>query len=70
MTFSPFVPPPFSLVGNGGTAEGDSKVVNVALAATDFKGMVDFAVGNQVQLVVVGPEQPLVDGIHHVFKSG
>jgi len=32
--------------------------------------LIDFAQVNKVKLVVVGPEQPLVDGINEAFKAG
>ena len=57
-------------VGNGGTAFGVSHVVNVSIEASEVGQLRDFAVTNQVQLVVVGPELPLVEGIHAAFKSG
>ena len=60
----------FSFSGNGGTAYGVSHVVNVSIGASEVSQLRDFAVSNQVQLVVVGPELPLVEGIHAAFKSG
>ncbi|KAG5647547.1 hypothetical protein DXG03_008900 [Asterophora parasitica] len=55
--------------GNGGTAQ-EPKTVNVDLDPTDFPGLVDFAVKNEITLVVPGPEQPLVDGIETYFRKG
>ncbi|KAJ3329704.1 hypothetical protein HDU76_007345 [Blyttiomyces sp. JEL0837] len=57
----------FVAPGNGGTQTFSSKVTNVSL--NDFDAMAKFAVENKVELVVVGPEQPLVDGITTVFKK-
>ncbi|EGF76836.1 hypothetical protein BATDEDRAFT_17938 [Batrachochytrium dendrobatidis JAM81] len=56
--------------GNGGTAS-TSKSINVPIkpVAPEFTELVRFAVDNQIDLVVVGPEQPLVDGIHGAFKK-
>jgi phosphoribosylamine-glycine ligase len=34
-----------------------------------FSEVISFAKDNQVKLVIVGPEQPLVDGISDYFKS-
>lgn len=50
----------FCAPGNAGT-ELDAE--NVEIAATDISGLVDFAKQNKVDLVVVGPEQPLCDGL-------
>ncbi|MCB5945074.1 phosphoribosylamine--glycine ligase [Acidocella sp. KAb 2-4] len=46
--------------GNPGTAQLGE---NVPLRATDIAGIVAFAVANQIDLVVPGPEAPLVAGI-------
>jgi phosphoribosylamine--glycine ligase len=50
----------FVAPGNGGTAQ-DAE--NVDLPANDFSRITKFARENRVGLTVVGPEQPLVDGI-------
>ncbi|KZT55014.1 phosphoribosylamine--glycine ligase [Calocera cornea HHB12733] len=52
--------------GNGGTHA--AKAVNVDIPATDFSALRDFALKHDVNLVVPGPEQPLVDGIELVFR--
>lgn len=52
--------------GNAGTAEVG---VNVNLKVSDFEGIREFCLANGISLVVVGPEQPLVDGIVDFFKS-
>ncbi|MFN2374228.1 MAG: phosphoribosylamine--glycine ligase, partial [Cyclonatronaceae bacterium] len=46
--------------GNPGTA---SLGENVSLDINDFEEVAEFCDANDIQLVVVGPEQPLVDGI-------
>ena len=52
--------------GNAGTASlGD----NVALSLSDFAGVKTFCLSHSIDLVVVGPEQPLVDGIVDFFKN-
>ena len=43
--------------GNAGTREVGE---NVALAATDFEGIKAFVLANGIDMVVVGPEDPLV----------
>ena len=52
--------------GNAGTAE---IAENIALDLSDFKAIGDFTIQHDVNLLVVGPEQPLVDGIHDYFSS-
>ncbi|KAK9239118.1 phosphoribosylglycinamide synthetase [Lipomyces kononenkoae] len=55
--------------GNGGTARGVNKVENVSIDSADFSSLVNFAVEKSVDLVVPGPEQPLVDGIETQFRK-
>jgi len=56
----------FVAPGNAGT----SKIAeNVSLDLTDFAGIGKFALENNVQIIVVGPEQPLVDGIADYFEA-
>ena len=52
--------------GNAGTAE---LAENISLDLNDFKAVGDFTIQQDINLVVVGPEQPLVDGIHDYFQS-
>ncbi len=42
---------------------------NVDLKLTDFSGIAAFALENNVQIIVVGPEGPLVAGIHDYFDE-
>ncbi|KAI9300307.1 phosphoribosylglycinamide synthetase [Cunninghamella echinulata] len=58
----------FVAPGNGGTALGD-KVTNVPIGVSDFPQLTEFAVKNNVNLVIPGPEQPIVEGIQEVFKK-
>ena len=55
--------------GNGGTAQIGPKVLNVHVKSGDFKNLVSEARKRDVNLVVPGPEQPLVDGIVDFFRS-
>ena len=58
--------------GNGGTASVDKKVVNVPAldpSPANFEALKQFAVEKKINLVVPGPEQPLVDGVSQVFQS-
>ncbi len=52
--------------GNAGTAEVGT---NVDLVVNDFEGIKDFVLSNNVNMVVVGPEDPLVNGIHDYFLA-
>ena len=56
----------FIAPGNAGTMEAGE---NVAIKADDFDRLKDFAVENGVDMVVVGPEDPLVKGIYDAFKT-
>ncbi|KAL4926480.1 bifunctional aminoimidazole ribotide synthase/glycinamide ribotide synthase [Aspergillus undulatus] len=56
--------------GNGGTAAGtNAKIENANVKGNDYPGLVAFAQQNQVNLVVPGPEAPLVDGIQGYFQA-
>jgi phosphoribosylamine--glycine ligase len=50
--------------GNAGTAK---IAVNVPIAVTDFEAIKKFVVDNKIEMVLVGPEDPLVKGIHDFF---
>ena len=52
--------------GNAGTAVVGQ---NVPLKADDFEGIKDFVLGHEIQMVVVGPEDPLVKGVYDFFKQ-
>jgi phosphoribosylamine--glycine ligase len=51
--------------GNAGTALVGT---NVELSLDDFRGIGQFALDNQIDMVVVGPEDPLVKGIVDFFN--
>ena len=55
----------FIAPGNAGTA---SCGTNIAIAATDFGALADFCVAQQVNMVLVGPEEPLVKGIYDFLQ--
>jgi phosphoribosylamine--glycine ligase/phosphoribosylformylglycinamidine cyclo-ligase len=66
---SPQVESIFAVPGNGGTANCP-KTVNVdSVSADDFASLVSFAQSKQVNLVVPGPEAPLVDGVEGFFRN-
>ena len=54
--------------GNAGTAI-EPGLKNVAIGAGDFAALAEFAKSNNVGLTIVGPEQPLVDGIVDYFNE-
>lgn len=64
ITQSPLCNELFIAPGNAGTAAFGQ---NVDLNPTDFKGVRRFVLENSISLVVVGPEEPLVKGIHDFF---
>ena len=54
----------FCIPGNAGTS---SIAENINIKINDFKSIKDFCIKNQIELLIVGPEQPLVDGIVDYF---
>lgn len=54
--------------GNAGTAI-EPNLENLAIAVNDFAALADFAQANEVGLTIVGPEQPLVDGVVDYFQA-
>ena len=56
----------FVAPGNAGT----SKIAtNVAIAVTDFEAIKALVLKEQIEMVIVGPEDPLVQGIYDYFKE-
>ena len=63
---SPKVEKLYIAPGNAGThAAGE----NVDIKATDFPAIRDFVLKNGVEMIVVGPEDPLVKGIYDYFAA-
>lgn len=56
----------FIAPGNAGTA---SLGTNVNIAATDFEAVKKLVLENNITMVIVGPEDPLVKGIHDFFLA-
>jgi phosphoribosylamine--glycine ligase len=52
--------------GNAGTGNAGE---NVAIKADDFEAIKAFVVENDINMVVVGPEDPLVKGVYDFFKN-
>lgn len=56
----------FIAPGNAGTAQCGT---NVNLAVTNFPAIKEFCVAENIELVIIGPEEPLVKGIVNDFKE-
>ena len=52
--------------GNAGTAE---IAENVNIKVTDFEALANFVENNAIDMLVVGPEDPLVEGIRDYFEA-
>ena len=66
---SPLVQSIIAVPGNGGTSTCP-KVTNIdSVKADDYPGLVALAQSRDVNLVVPGPEAPLVDGIEGYFRA-
>ncbi len=65
---SPLVERLYCVPGNAGTAM-EAKVENVAIAVDDYDGLLQFARERNIELTIVGPEQPLVEGIGDRFRQ-
>ncbi len=59
---SPLVGKVYCAPGNGGSA-CESKSQNVEIAVDNFEALSDFALNEKIGLVVIGPDNPLADGI-------
>ncbi|OUS23186.1 phosphoribosylamine--glycine ligase [Thalassotalea sp. 42_200_T64] len=58
----------FVAPGNAGTAT-EPKLENVNISVGDIKALIDFAKQKDIALTIVGPEQPLVDGVVDAFQA-
>lgn len=56
----------FIAPGNAGTAMCGT---NVQMSATDFPAIRNFVLSHDIKMVVVGPEDPLVKGVHDFFLA-
>lgn len=56
----------FVAPGNAGTA---AIATNLALGFNDFEGIKKAVIEHSIEMVVVGPEDPLVNGIHDFFLA-
>ncbi|WP_394176983.1 phosphoribosylamine--glycine ligase [Thalassotalea litorea] len=58
----------FVAPGNAGTAT-EAKLENVDISVGDIPALVEFAQQQSIELTIVGPEQPLVDGVVDAFQQ-
>jgi phosphoribosylamine--glycine ligase len=56
----------FIAPGNAGTAQVGT---NIDIGVNDFESLKEFVISEKVDLVLVGPEDPLVNGIYDYFKA-
>ncbi len=56
----------FILPGNAGTAQCGT---NINIPVNDFKSIGNFCLENDIQMLIVGPEDPLVNGIKNYFEN-
>lgn len=66
ITQSPLLEKLFIAPGNPGTATVGE---NIALSITDFEAVKNWCLENKIDMVVVGPEDPLVKGIYDAFQE-
>ena len=65
---SPLADTVFVAPGNAGTAL-ESALSNVTIGAEDIPALLDFASSESIDLTIVGPEVPLVNGIVDAFEA-
>ena len=63
---SPKVKKIYCFPGNGGTSQ---LATNVEIDLDDFDKIKEFSISNEISLIIVGPEKPLVEGIVDFFKD-
>ncbi len=56
----------FIAPGNAGTSQYG---ININIKVTDFEAIKEIVLNNHIDLVLVGPEEPLVKGIHDFFLA-
>ncbi|WP_348800203.1 phosphoribosylamine--glycine ligase [Flavobacterium adhaerens] len=66
MIQSPLCDTLFVAPGNAGTAQ---IAKNVDISATDFEAIKALVITENIEMVVVGPEDPLVKGVYDFFKN-
>lgn len=66
MLLSPRVDQVYCAPGNAGTG---TMAYNVPIAATNIQALADWAAANSIDLTIIGPERPLIEGIVDAFRS-
>jgi phosphoribosylamine--glycine ligase len=66
ITQSPLCKRLYVAPGNSGTSQ---IATNININVTDFDAIKDLVLINKIEMVVVGPEDPLVQGIHNFFLN-
>ena len=56
----------FIAPGNAGTLQCGT---NINIGVNDFEAIKKFSIDNNVEMIVVGPEEPLVKGIYDYFEN-
>lgn len=56
----------FIAPGNAGTSQHGK---NINIGVNDFEAIKKFSIGNNIEMIVVGPEEPLVKGIYDYFEK-
>ena len=65
---SPKVTKVYVAPGNGGT-EQEALLTNINIKSDDINELASFAMKEQIDLTIIGPEDPLVHGITDKFKA-
>ena len=63
---SPLCDKLFVAPGNAGTAQ---VATNLSIGYNDFEKIAEAVISNEIELIIVGPEEPLVKGIRNYFQS-
>jgi phosphoribosylamine--glycine ligase len=66
MAQSPLCEKLYVAPGNSGTSEIAD---NIGISVNDFSAIKDFVMSKGIEMVVVGPEDPLVNGVHDFFLN-
>lgn len=68
LSLSPKINKVYVAPGNGGTAL-EENIENINLSLNDSSSIIDFVKKNNIEMTIVGPEGPLVDGIVDEFSK-
>ena len=68
LSLSPKINKVYVAPGNGGTAL-EENIENINLPLNDSSSIIDFVKKNDIEMTIVGPEGPLVDGIVDEFSK-